>query len=714
MILETIAKELKLHLWQVKNVIELLENNSTIPFIARYRKERSGNLDEVQIAQICDRYAYLEELEERKIYVLKTIEEQGKLTTELKEKISNSLLKQEIEDLFLPFKPKKRTKATIAKEKGLEPLADKIFAQNFRESLENIAKPFVVGEIQTIQEALEGASFILAEKFSENAEVKSYLREKIYRYGKISAKVKKDFANEKTKFELYYDFYDSLFDLPAHRVLAIFRGEEEGVLKVKIETETERLLEFLDRKFILQNSPCVKFLQETISDAFQRLLFPSVESEIRTILKEKADEESIKVFVENLKNVLLASPGGEHWTIGIDPGFRTGSKVVVIDETGKFVKSVLIFVSFQQLSKIREAKIVLNDLFTRFEKIRFVAIGNGTASREVEKFVDDFLKEFYLENEVKKLVVSEAGASVYSASEIARDEFPELDVTERGAVSIARRFQDPLAELVKIDPKAIGIGQYQHDVNQTKLKKALEQTVESCVNFVGVDLNTASEPLLAAVSGIGKGIAKNIVAFRNENGRFSSRNELLKVPKLGNKSFEQCAGFLRIRNGKNPLDLTGVHPESYEVVEKILQKTGLQLGEILGNEEKLKTLHAEDFVTEDFGILTVTDILKELAKPGRDPRKEFQTVRFSEEVTEISDLNEGMILEGVVTNITNFGAFVDIGVHQDGLVHVSELANKFVKNPHEIVKTGQLVKVKVISVEEERKRIQLSMKQVEN
>jgi uncharacterized protein len=708
-----IATELSIKEWQVENALALKNEGATIPFIARYRKERTGELDENVIRDMFDRYEYLLELEDRKQTVLKSIEEQGKLTDELKAKIEACLLKTELEDLYLPYKPKKRTRATIAKEKGLEPLALQIKELNVANApeadLNALAAAFVNAEKEVANEAeaLKGASDIIAEEIAETAETRAWIREYIAGHGMFASTIKEEFPVGSTKFEMYREFEMPAKEIKPHIMLALRRGETEGILNLDLKFDEEAVLNYIEKKNIFSDRDnMIAFLKNTVKDAFARLMKFSLIGEVRLQKKVSADEASITVFEANMRQLLLASPAGMKPTLGVDPGFRTGCKIAVIDETGKFTQYKTIH-PFQSNREKEEARNAIKELIAK-HNIELVAIGNGTASRETDEFIDEVYKE--IDKKPIKVIVSEAGASVYSASKLANEEFPELDLTIRGAISIARRLQDPLAELVKIDPKSIGVGQYQHDVDQKLLKKKLDETVDSCVNYVGVDLNTASKELLTHVSGINEQVAKAIVEWRNENGAFKNRKELMKVPRFGDKKFEQAAGFLRIRGGENPLDNSAVHPESYKIAEKIANSLEMKFDEIAKNPEKLKSLDLNQFVDDKVGLPTLKDIVAELLKPGRDPREEFKYATFEGGVKEIKDLRIGMELEGVVTNITNFGAFVDIGVHQDGLVHVSELADRFVSNPIEVVHVGQIVKVKVIEVNEGLKRINLSMK----
>ena len=709
-----ISEEFSLGLHQIENALRLRAEGGTIPFIARYRKEATGELDENQLRDVFDRFDYLTELEERKQTILKSIEEQGKLTDRLRAEIEACLQKNTLEDLYLPFKPKKRTRATIAKERGLEPLALLIKEHNRYDSpeldLEAAAAEFVSAEreVPTASDALKGASDIIAEEIAETAEYRAYLRDYVLRTAKFSSAIKEEFPEGTTKFEMYRKYECNVKDIAPHNMLALRRGEAENILSLDTKFEEEFAVGIIAKKYSLtKRENLVTFFAAVVKDAFARLMKHSIVGEVRLFKKQWADAESIRVFDENLRQLLLAPPAGQKPTIGIDPGFRTGCKVAALDATGKFVEYKTIF-PFQSDYQKQQARETIIGMIERYS-IELIAIGNGTAGRETDEFVVELLKS--IDRKPTKIIVSEAGASVYSASAVANEEFPELDLTVRGAISIARRLQDPLAELVKIDPKSIGVGQYQHDVDQKLLKKRLEETVESSVNYVGVDLNSASKELLTYVSGISAGVAKSIVEWRNANGAFKSRKQLMKVPKFGAKAFELAAGFLRIRDGESELDNTGVHPESYFVVEKIASETGVPLKNITKVPEVIDKLDLGKLVSEKAGLPTIRDIVAELKKPGRDPREAFKYARFEEGVKAISDLRKGMVLEGVVTNITNFGAFIDIGVHQDGLVHISEMANRFVQNPADVVKVGQVLKVKVLDVNESLKRIGLSIKQ---
>lgn len=710
---QILATELSLKPFQVTNTLELLAEGATIPFIARYRKERTGELNEIQLRELADRFAYLTELEERKATILRAIADQGKLTDALQQQIENCRLKPELEDLYLPYKPKRRTRATIARERGLEPLAAWIAALNVPEAaavdLEAEAAKYIDSEkgVKTAAEALQGASDILAETIADRAELRAYLRQFLSETGVFVSAVKSEFPEGTTKFEMYRNYQASVRAIAPHNLLALLRGETEGVLTLDLRFDEDQVQAYLASAVLRAKAKPVRaFYQAMLKDAFNRLMKPSLTSEVIAEKKAWADLESIKTFEANLRELLLAAPAGMRPTLAIDPGFRTGCKVAVIDQIGKFLEYQAIFPHSGEAQREKATQIVCR--LIQHYQIELIAIGNGTASRETAAFVAAVVKD--LERQPIQVIVNESGASIYSASEVAIAEFPDLDVTVRGAISIGRRLQDPLAELVKIDPKSIGVGQYQHDVDQKLLKRKLDETVESCVNYVGVDLNTASKELLSYVSGINSTVASNIVAYRNANGPFKRRQDLLKVPKLGPKAFEQAAGFLRIRNGENPLDNTAVHPESYGVVEAIAQDLNVSLHQITTVTERIKTVDLKRYVTATVGEPTLRDILKELEKPGRDPRAQFVYATFKEGVHDIRDLKVGMELEGVVTNVANFGAFVDIGVHQDGLVHVSQMADRFIRDPKEVVKVGQVVKVRVVEVNETLKRIGLSMR----
>jgi uncharacterized protein len=712
---QRIAAELGVGIAQVVAAVELLGEGSTVPFIARYRKEKTGGLDDTQLRKLEERLGYLRELEDRRGTVLKSIEEQGKLTPELSKSINAAATKVELEDLYAPFKPKRRTKAQIAREAGLEPLADALL-KNPALVPETEAAKFVAADkgIADAKAALEGARHILIERIGEDAPLIGGLREWQWAEGTLKSVVMKGKATEGAKFSDYFDFGQRVKDMPSHRALAMLRGRNEGILDLDLDVAHEADKPHPAEAKIKvafniaeRGRPADAWLAETVRLAWKARLAPSLESDLLARLKERADTEAISVFSKNLTDLLLAAPAGPRVTMGLDPGFRTGVKVAVVDQTGKLLDTDTIY-PHEPKNDWRGALATLAALCLK-HKADLISVGNGTASRETDKLVAELTAKMP-QLKLTKAVVSEAGASVYSASELAAKEFPELDVTLRGAVSIARRLQDPLAELVKIEPKAIGVGQYQHDVDQTGLARSLDAAVEDCVNSVGVDVNTASVPLLARVSGLNQTLAANIVAFRDANGAFKTRTSLKKVPRLGPKAFEQAAGFLRIMNGKNPLDASAVHPEAYSVVEKISEATQRPLKSIIGDRAFLKTLKPATFADGQFGIPTITDIIAELEKPGRDPRPEFKTATFQEGIEKISDLKPGMQLEGVVTNVTAFGAFVDVGVHQDGLVHISELSDRFVKDPREVVKAGDVVKVRVKDVDVARKRIALTMK----
>jgi protein Tex len=702
-----IAKTLQLPLKGLVATIELLDEGGTVPFIARYRKEVTGNLDEVQIRNIEEKLAYFRELVSRKETILASIAEQGKLTDDLKARIEKTLEKSELEDLYLPYKPKRRTKAMIAREKGLEPLATHLWTQEPNTTPLNIfAATFVDPEkgVATIEEALEGARHIVAETISESADIRQLLRRTMFDEGVIVSKKITDAPDDEQKFTMYYDYREPVKQIPSHRMLAIRRGETSGILYFVIELEPQRALDLIRAKVHKQTGDWTPHLSLSIEDSWKRLLNTSITSEVRLELKQRADTDAIAVFRDNLQNVLLSPPAGQLAVLGLDPGIRTGCKVAVVDDTGKFLGHDVIY-PFQPKHDVAGAERILKSLIEKYN-VRAIAIGNGTASRETDAFVRDFFKKENLTS-IFAVTVNESGASIYSASDIARQEFPDLDLTVRGAISIARRLQDPLAELVKLDPKSIGVGQYQHDVDQNHLNKSLETVIESCVNRVGVDLNTASWALLRYVAGITERTALKIVEFRNEHGRFRSRVQLNAVPGIGPKTFEQAAGFLRIRNGDQPLDRSAVHPESYPVVEQIAQSLHVPVTQLMAEPTLLDKV---DKKTLSAGVYTLNDILEELRKPGRDPRDKFLAPAFKENVKEIADLQTGMTLEGVVTNVTKFGAFVDIGVHQDGLVHISELSNRYIKEPSDVVKVGQIVQVHVLSADTKTKRIALSMK----
>ncbi|MBF2067424.1 MAG: RNA-binding transcriptional accessory protein [Calothrix sp. C42_A2020_038] len=712
---EILATELNLKPFQVQSALELFAEGATIPFIARYRKERTGEMNEVQLRDLLDRHRYLTELEDRKAAIINAISEQGKLTNELKAKIETCLQKNELEDLYLPYRPKRRTRATVAREKGLEPLAEFIKSLNVKNAplvpLEQEAAKYISEEksVKSTEEALKGAGDILAEEIADKAELRAYLRDYILDEGVFVSCIKDEHPEGSTKFEMYRSFSAKVRNIAPHNLLALCRGENEGILSFEVSFDEDTVLSYLESQEIkTKHRPIRAFYQEMLKDAFNRLMKTSLVNEVIAEKKLYADIESIKTFETNLRELLLSAPAGMKPTMAVDPGFRTGCKVAILDQTGKFLEYQAIFPHTGVDARLKAAQSVKN-LVEKY-KIELIAIGNGTASRETDEFIAEVLKT--IERKPIKVIVNESGASIYSASKLAADEFPNLDVTVRGAISIGRRLQDPLAELVKIDPKSIGVGQYQHDVDQKLLKKKLEETVESCVNYVGVDLNTASRELLTFVSGITSAVANNIVAYRDANGAFKNRRQLLKVPKLGPKAFEQAAGFLRIRGGENPLDNTAVHPESYKVVENIAADLKVPLNQVTLIAENLKKVGLKKYVTDTIGEPTLRDILSELEKPGRDPRAEFKYATFFEGIKEIADLKVGMELEGIVTNVANFGAFVDVGVHQDGLVHISQLADRFVDDPKKIVKVGQVVKVRVMEVNEKLKRIGLSMKAV--
>ena len=707
---QMIAAELKLPAHRIANTLKLLQGGATIPFISRYRKEATGGLDEVQIGDIQTRYEKLCELSKRKETVLSTIEEQGKLTPELKSRISACWNATELEDIYLPFKPKRKTRAETARAKGLEPLALLLMMQK-ENNLAAKVRNFVKGEVKDEEDALKGARDILAEQISEDERSRNLMRNQFQRQALIQSKVVKGKEAEEAsaKYRDYFDFCEPLKKCSSHRLLALRRGESEGVLKVTIFPEDEDMCnERLQRLFVRANNACAHQVEEALTDAYKRLLKPAIETEFAALSKEKADEEAIRVFAENLRQLLLAPPLGQKRVMGIDPGFRTGCKVVCLDAQGTLLHNEAIYPHPPKSEYAQAARKVVK-LVEQY-KIEAIAIGNGTASRETEQFVTS---QRY-DREVQVFVVSEDGASIYSASKTAREEFPDYDVTVRGAVSIGRRLMDPLAELVKIDAKSIGVGQYQHDVDQTKLKASLDQTVESCVNLVGVNVNTASKHLLTYVSGLGPTLAQNIVDYRTENGPFESRRQLLKVPRMGAKAYEQCAGFLRIPQAKNPLDNSAVHPESYPIVEQMAKDLNCTVADLIKDKELRSKIDLKKYVTDTVGLPTLTDILQELDKPGRDPRQKIQVFEFDKNVRTLDDLQEGMELPGIVTNITNFGCFVDIGIKENGLVHVSQLADRFVSNPADVVRIHQHVRVKVMSIDHKRKRIQLTMKGLNN
>ena len=691
---------------QIRQTLGLLENGATIPFISRYRKEVTGGLDEVQIESIKTHYEKLSETAKRKETILSTIQEQGKLTAELQKRIEETWENTLLEDIYLPYKPKRKTRAEAARQKGLEPLATLLMLQR-EPHPEERAAGYVKGDVKNVEDALKGARDIIAEHVSEDERARNSVRSSFVRQGTLTAKVVKGKEEEAAKYRDYFDYSESLRRCSSHRLLAIRRAEAEGLLKVSISPNDEECAERLERQFVRSNNACGQQVAEAVQDAYKRLLKPSIETEFATQSKERADEEAIKVFAENLRQLLLASPLGQKRVMGIDPGFRTGCKVVCLDAQGNLLHNENIY-PHPPVSKQKEAFAKLQMMMESY-KIDAVAIGNGTASRETE----EFLKHQRFNRDVQIFIVSEQGASIYSASKIARDEFPDYDVTVRGAVSIGRRLMDPLAELVKIDPKSIGVGQYQHDVDQTKLKKSLDQTIENCVNLVGVNLNTASSHLLTYISGLGPQLAQNIVNYRAENGAFTSRKELMKVPRMGAKAFEQCAGFLRIPQAKNPLDNTAVHPESYCIVEQMAKDLDCSVAELIASRELRLKINPERYLSPTVGMPTLKDILQELDKPGRDPRGPIKIFEFDKNVRTINDLREGMELPGIVGNITNFGAFVDIGIKENGLVHLSQLADRFISDPNEVVSIHQHIRVKVLSIDMDRKRIQLTMKGVE-
>ncbi len=689
------------------NVIRLLREGCTVPFIARYRKEMTNTMNEEVVAAIQKRLIQLEELEKRKEAVLKSIAEQEKLTPELESNIRNAKTIQDVEDLYLPYKPKRKTRAEMARQKGLEPLAKIIMSQK-SDDVESLAQKYIDKEkgVETTKDALKGACDIMAEWVSENIKGRNLIRKIYHKDGVITSSVMKDKENEAKTYQQYFDWKEPIAEAPSHRILAMFRAESEGLLKVKLRIDEEEALKTLDNIFVKGDNASTDLVQDAIDDAWKRLLEPSLETEIRAMYKEKADEIAVKVFAENLRQLLLAAPLGQKRTLALDPGFRTGCKVVILNEYGALLHNETIFPHPPQ-NETRQAGNKIRSLVNAY-KIDVIAIGNGTAGRETE----DFIRGIQFDRDVIAVMVNESGASVYSASKVARDEFPEYDITVRGAVSIGRRLMDPLAELVKIDPKSIGVGQYQHDVNQKLLNEELGHVVESCVNAVGVELNSASEQLLSYVSGVGPQIASNIVKYRNENGGFKNRKQLLKVPRLGEKAYEQCAGFLRIHDAEQPLDASAVHPESYHIVEKMAKRLNVEVKDLIGNKDLIAKINPKEYIEEDFGIETVNDIIAELEKPGRDPRKTFEVFEFNKNIRTIKDLKVGMQLFGIVTNITAFGCFVDVGIHQDGLVHISQMSDQFIKDPNEVVKLNQKVNVRVAELDIERKRISLSMKNI--
>ena len=716
-ILQIIADELNVKYKQVENAVNLIDEGNTIPFIARYRKEVTGGLSDEDLRILYERLNYLRNLENRKEEVKNSIEEQGKLTDEIVKALQNAKILAEVEDIYRPYKQKKRTRATVAKEKGLEPLSEALINQDNKVSIEEIAKKFIDPEkgVETVEDAIAGAKDIIAENISDNPTYRKEIKRYCYRDGVIATEVnEKDEKEDKATYQMYFDFNEKVNRIPSHRILAINRAEKENAIKLKIQKPEENIIDFIERDVIKdKNSNYANILEDTVEDSFKRLIEPSVEREIRSDLTEKAEEKAIKVFGQNAKQLLMGAPLKGLTVMGFDPAYRTGCKIDVIDETGKLLATTTVYPTEPQ-NKVEEAKKELKSLIKKYN-INMIAIGNGTASRESEKFVADMISE--IDQEVYYAIVSEAGASVYSASKLATEEYPDINVSLRGAISIARRLQDPLAELVKIDPKAIGVGQYQHDVNQKKLAESLAGVVEDAVNEVGVDVNTATPSLLSYVSGINKTIANNIVKYRDENGKIMERKELLKVPKLGKVAFEQCAGFIRIFDGKNPLEITAVHPESYEKAEQLLENIGYKKEDLKDSEKlkdiklKLSGVNIKDMSQKlEIGEMTLKDIIDELSKPGRDPRDEMPKPILRSDVLKFEDLKEGMVLNGTVRNVIDFGAFVDIGVKHDGLVHISELSENYVKNPSDVVSIGDIVKVKVIKIDNDRQKVSLSMK----
>lgn len=716
-ILQIIADELNVKYKQVENAVNLIDEGNTIPFIARYRKEVTGGLSDEDLRILYERLNYLRNLENRKEEVKNSIEEQGKLTDEIVKALQNAKILAEVEDIYRPYKQKKRTRATVAKEKGLEPLSEALINQDNKVSIEEIAKKFIDPEkgVETVEDAIAGAKDIIAENISDNPTYRKEIKRYCYRDGVIATEVnEKDEKEDKATYQMYFDFNEKVNRIPSHRVLAINRAEKENAIKLKIQKPEENIIDFIERDVIKdKNSNYANILEDTVEDSFKRLIEPSVEREIRSDLTEKAEEKAIKVFGQNAKQLLMGAPLKGLTVMGFDPAYRTGCKIAVIDETGKLLATTTVYPTEPQ-NKVEEAKKKLKSLIKKYN-INMIAIGNGTASRESEKFVADMISE--IDQEVYYAIVSEAGASVYSASKLATEEYPDINVSLRGAISIARRLQDPLAELVKIDPKAIGVGQYQHDVNQKKLAESLAGVVENAVNEVGVDVNTATPSLLSYVSGINKTIANNIVKYRDENGKITERKELLKVPKLGKVAYQQCAGFIRIFDGKNPLEITAVHPESYEKAEQLLENIGYKKEDLKDSEKlkdiklKLSSVNIKEMSQKlEIGEMTLKDIIDELSKPGRDPRDEMPKPILRSDVLKFEDLKEGMVLNGTVRNVIDFGAFVDIGVKHDGLVHISELSENYVKNPSDVVSIGDIIKVKVIKIDNDRQKVSLSMK----
>ena len=712
-IYQKIAEELQIRESQVESTVKLIDDGNTIPFIARYRKEATGNLSDELLRELDERLKYLRNLEARKEEIIRLIDEQGKLTDELTVKIASTMILSELEDIYRPFKPKKRTRATIAKEKGLEPLSNIIYLQSEKKDLFEVAKEYIDEEkgVNSEEEAIDGALDIIAENIADNEDFRKRIKSFCFREAVISSKVAKE---EKSPYEMYYDYSEAILKMPSHRILAINRGEKEEFLKVKLEKPEEKIIDYLKKQIIQDyKSQFAEVLERAIVDSYKRLIEPSIEREIRSDLTEKAEEQAIKVFGKNAKQLLLQPPIKNMTVMGFDPAYRTGCKIAVIDKTGKVLATTTVYPTEPQ-NDVEGAKKVLKDLIKKHH-VNMIAIGNGTASRESEMFVSDMIKE--IEGEIYYAIVSEAGASVYSASKLATEEYPDINVSLRGAISIARRLQDPLSELVKIDPKSIGVGQYQHDVNQKRLNESLSGVVEDAVNSVGVDVNTATPSLLSYVSGINESVAKNIVKYRDENGELKQRKELLKVPKLGPAAFKQCAGFIRIFGGKNPLEVTSVHPESYEIAEKLLTNFGYSV-ENLSDKEKLETMKSDfkkinvEKTAQELGVgsLTLRDIIDELSRPGRDPREDLPKPILRSDVLKFEDLQQGMELTGTVRNVIDFGAFVDIGVKYDGLVHISEMSDKYIKNPSEVVSVGDIVKVKVIGIDQEKHKVSLSMK----